>query len=139
MHTRRGLLYALVAGPLVAHSQTRPPIRPMDYRLDLSANYALTSYRLALQAAPMDLSRVFGPPILRDGDLESLGTYVFVGHEGEVLTVYYRANDVDERELERLRTEFWRSTEVYPFSIGARAQAHATQFLSWVLTQLRPR
>jgi hypothetical protein len=139
MQTRRGLLYALVAGPLVANSQSGPPIRPMDYRLDLSANYALTSYRLTLKVAPADLIRVFGPPILIDGDSESLGTYVFVGQEGEALTVYYRANDVDEGELKRLRSDFWRSTEIYPFSVGARAHAHATQFLGWVLNQLRAR
>ena len=138
MHTRRCLLYML-AGPFVANSQAGPPIRPMDYRLDPSANYALTSYRLTIKVAPTDLIRVFGPPILSDGDSESLGTYVFVGNEGEALTVYYRANDIDERELKRLRSGFWRSNEIYPFSIGARAHTHATQFLGWVLNQLRPR
>jgi hypothetical protein len=139
MHTRRGFLYALVAGPLVANSQTQPPIRLVEYRLDLSASYSLTSYRLSLKVAPTDLVRAFGSPILSDGDSESMGTYVFVGHEGEVLTVYYRANDVDPRELQRLRTEFWRSTDIYSFSIGGRAHAHATQFLGWVMAQLRPR
>jgi hypothetical protein len=61
-----------------------------------------------------------------------MGTYIFTGSAEEVLTVYYRANDVPRARIEALRERFWNEEDSYTFSIGAKSKAHARPFEEWL-------
>jgi hypothetical protein len=139
MGSRRASLCVLGTWPLYKLAHATPVSRDMEYGLAPAEDYAFTSYRLSQDLRPHDLIRRFGEPIRERRDPESLGAYVFLGPEAEVLTVYYRANDVDAEQLELVRVKFWQSREIYSFSIGAKSYAHATRFKEWLVNQLRAR
>jgi hypothetical protein len=139
MGSRRTSLCVLGTWPLYMLAHATPVSRYMEYRLAPAADYAFTSYKLSQDIRPHDLIRLFGKPITERRDPESLGAHVFLGPESEVLTIYYRANDVDQEQLELIRVKFWRSRDTYSFSIGAKSYAHATRFREWLVIQLQAR
>jgi hypothetical protein len=111
----------------------------VQYTLNLRANFGGTAHALDCEAKPASLKRRFGMPLLNDGDTESMGTFIFVGPAGEVLTLYFRANDVPRARIEALQQKFWSDEDEYRFSIGARTASHAQPFVKWLHSQLGAR
>ena len=111
----------------------------LQYTLNLRANFGGTAHALDYDAKPASLKRRFGMPLLNDGDAESMGTYIFVGPAGEVLTLYFRANDVPRARIEALQQKFWNDEDQYSFSIGAKTASHAQPFVNWLHSEVGAR
>jgi hypothetical protein len=111
----------------------------VQYTLNLRANFGGTAHALDYEAKPASLKRRFGMPLLNDGDSESMGTYIFVGPAGEVLTLYFRANDVPRARIEALQQKFWNDEDDYSFSIGAKSASHAQPFVKWLRSEVGAR
>jgi len=107
-------------------------IASAEYKIDLSAFWGMTGPQLIAEMAPRDLFKRFGYPLLNDRDGESLGTYVFVSESGDVVTIYYRANDIWQLFLRLFKKRFWRSQELTRLTIGAEKKEQAEAFSRWL-------
>jgi hypothetical protein len=103
-----------------------------EYSIDLSARWGMSRAKLIAEVAPIELYKRFGYPLVNDGDSESLGTYVFVSKAGNVVTVYYRANDLWSLLVRLLRKRFWRRTRVMRLTISANDKTQAETFGRWL-------
>jgi hypothetical protein len=111
----------------------------VEYQVDLKARWGGTSQEGEVEAAPCKLIQQFGQPLLNDGDSESLGTYVFSTKDGTVLTLYRRAYDVSEQQIETLRADFWQQEQEFEFYIGAKRARDVSQFKAWLVKRLAQR
>ncbi|WP_036303633.1 hypothetical protein [Methylotenera sp. L2L1] len=107
-----------------------------EYKLDLTAFWGMTGPELIAEVAPNALYEKFGYPLLNDGDSESMGTYIFVSRAGDVVTIYYRANDVWEILLRLVKRWFWRGKEPIRLTIGADKRFQAEEFSKWLSSEV---
>jgi hypothetical protein len=108
-----------------------------EYKLDLTSFWGTTGPQLITEVAPNDLYERFGYPLLNDRDSESLGTYVFVSSSGEVVTIYYRANDVWQLFLRLFKKRFWHSKDSVRLTIGADKKHQAEAFSRWLSGEVK--
>ncbi len=108
-----------------------------EYRVDSAASAIGTSMRGTISIAPSVLVSMFGAPTLEDGDVEGLGSYIFVGPGGKVSTVYMRANDVPREEILAMQPSFWASNEPEDFHVGAKSKVDADLFAQWLISRVR--
>lgn len=106
-----------------------------EYKLTPNAFWGNNGPYYLITAAPKSLFARYGSPI-NDGDRESLGTYVFTSDAGQVVTVYFRANDIFSLLLKLARPLFWRSTSPVDFTVGAEKREEAKAFAQWLSQQL---
>jgi hypothetical protein len=106
------------------------------YRVDLSASAFETSLMGTIFVAPSVLVSLFGAPKFDDGDIESLGSYCFVGSDGKVSTVYMRACDVPREEIVAMQESFWASEDPEDFHVGAGSATDANLFAQWLISRV---
>ena len=102
------------------------------YSVNLSAFWGMTGPQYVITVAPVELFKRFGYPLLNDRDSESLGTYIFESTDGDVVTIYFRANDVWSLLLRLLKKSFWRGSKPVELTVGAEHQHQAEAFCSWL-------
>jgi hypothetical protein len=107
-----------------------------EYTLSPGAFWGTTGPTYVIQASPRDFRRRYGHPI-DDGDMESLGTYVFTSSSGSVVTVYFRANDIWSLLLKVVRPLFWRSKGPVDLTVGAENDTDGLAFAQWLSVELR--
>ena len=95
----------------------------------------MTGPKFVIHASPSALKRRYGKSI-NDGDLESLGTYIFTSSGGAVVNVYFRANDMWSLLLRLARPLFWRSNTPVELTIGAASEEEGLAFAEWLATEL---
>lgn len=135
-HMTRRIKLILILAALLGFAVVSAKGAEVEYRVDFKARWAGTAHEGDIEASPRRLFQVFGQPLFNDGDSESLGTYVFTSPDGKVLTVYYRAYDVPQRQIEAQRAAFWRQEQEVVFHIGAKGAHDVPAFKAWLVKRL---
>jgi hypothetical protein len=130
-----GLLLGGIGLARMAASQ--PPFKRVAELEPVTPNPSPTWRRGDVTLVPSRLVALFGEPTDESWDSESVGGYYFESLEGWRVAVYYRANDVEEPAMSKLKKKFWASKRAFEFGIGAGKSANVPMFRDWIEKAVR--
>ena len=105
------------------------------FKLDLNAETCGTSRQSQVDASYSELFNLFGEPLDSDGYKVS-GEWSFTDSDGNVVTVYdWKSTNLYDEYYPSV--EEFRASSRVTFNIGAHSREVASNFLSWLNTQLK--
>jgi hypothetical protein len=107
-----------------------------SYRRVATANLRDISMQGEISLPPREVVRVFGAPTEEAWDSESLGAIYFEGPKGSLVTLYYRAYDLEPEQFKSLKQRFWKQSTPVELHIGARSEVGIPEFKLWLRAQL---